>query len=49
MSTELAEKPLQYLDKAMGAIREMGLWPENVEEAPITGLLEQITELMKRV
>ncbi len=45
MSTELAEKPLQYLDKAMGAIREMGLWPENVEEAPITGLLEQITEL----
>lgn len=45
MSTELAEKPLQYLDKAMGAIREMGLWPENTEEAPITGLLEQITEL----
>jgi len=45
MSTELTEKPLQYLDKAMGAIREMGLWPENVEEAPITGLLEQITEL----
>jgi len=45
MSTELAEKPLQYLDKAMGAIREMGLWPENVEEAPITALLEQITEL----
>ncbi len=45
MSTELTEKPLQYLDKAMGAIREMGLWPENTEEAPITGLLEQITEL----
>lgn len=45
MATELAEKPLQYLDKAMGAIREMGLWPENVEEAPITALLEQITEL----
>ena len=45
MSTELTEKPLQYLDKAMGAIREMGLWPENTQEAPITALLEQITEL----
>ncbi|MGJ8527515.1 cell surface protein [Maritalea sp.] len=45
MSNELAEKPLQYLDKAMGAIREMGLWPENTDEAPITALLEQITEL----
>jgi len=45
MSNELAEKPLQYLDKAMGAIREMGLWPEDTEEAPITALLEQITEL----
>ncbi|AVX05639.1 cell surface protein [Maritalea myrionectae] len=45
MANEIAEKPLQYLDKAMGAIREMGLWPETVEEAPITGLLQEITDL----
>lgn len=45
MANEIAEKPLQYLDKAVGAIREMGLWPETVEEAPITGLLQEITDL----
>lgn len=41
----LAEKPLQYLDKAVNAIRDLGIWPENQGEAPITGLLSQITEL----
>lgn len=41
----LAEKPLQYLDKAVNAIRDLGIWPENQGEAPITGLLQQITEL----
>jgi len=42
---EPVEKPLQYLDRAVAAIREMGLWPEQQGEAPITGLLSQITEL----
>ncbi|MBJ3784628.1 cell surface protein [Devosia sediminis] len=41
----LTEKPLQYLDKAVNAIRDLGIWPENQGEAPITGLLQQITEL----
>lgn len=41
----LAEKPLQYLDKAVNAIRDLGIWPESQGEAPITGLLSQITEL----
>jgi len=41
----LTEKPLQYLDKAVNAIRDLGIWPENQGEAPITGLLAQITEL----
>ncbi|MCP8885275.1 cell surface protein [Devosia sp. XJ19-1] len=41
----LAEKPLQYLDKAVNAIRELGIWPEQQGEQPITGLLQQITEL----
>lgn len=41
----IAEKPLQYLDKAVNAIRDLGIWPENQGEQPITGLLSQITEL----
>ena len=41
----VTEKPLQYLDKAVGAIRDLGLWPEQQGEQPITGLLKEITEL----
>lgn len=41
----IAEKPLQYLDKAVSAIRDLGIWPEQQGEQPITGLLSQITEL----
>ncbi len=40
-----ADKPLQYLDKAVNAIRDLGIWPEQQGEAPITGLLAKITEL----
>lgn len=45
MATELMDKPLQYLDKAVGAIRDLGIWPESSAEQPITGLLNQITAL----
>jgi len=41
----VTEKPLQYLDKAVNAIRDLGVWPEQQGEQPITGLLSQITEL----
>ncbi len=41
----VTEKPLQYLDKAVTAIRDLGIWPEQQGEQPITGLLSQITEL----
>lgn len=41
----MTEKPLQYLDKAVNAIRDLGVWPEQQGEQPITGLLSQITEL----
>ena len=41
----VTERPLQYLDKAVSAIRGLGIWPENQGEQPITGLLSQITEL----
>jgi hypothetical protein len=45
MATEVMEKPLQYLDKAVGAIRDLGIWPEAAAEQPITGLLNEITAL----
>jgi len=41
----MTEKPLQYLDRAVNAIRDLGVWPEQQGEQPITGLLSQITEL----
>ena len=41
----ITEKPLQYLDRAVTAIRDLGIWPEQQGEQPITGLLSQITEL----
>lgn len=43
MANEVVDKPLQYLDRAVGAIRQMGLWPESSAEQPITGLLSEIT------
>lgn len=45
MGTDVIEKPLQYLDKAVTAIRDLGIWPEEHEEQPITGLLQEITGL----
>ncbi|MEO5806255.1 cell surface protein [Devosia sp.] len=41
----VTEKPLQYLDKAVTAIRDLGIWPEQQGEQPITALLAQITQL----
>lgn len=45
MATEVMDKPLQYLDRAMTAIRDLGIWPEQQGEQPITGLLQEITHL----
>lgn len=45
MATEVMEKPLQYLDKAMSSIKQLGIWPEQPGEQPITGLLNEITGL----
>jgi hypothetical protein len=39
---------LQYLDKAMGSLRQLGLLPEKkAEAAPVVALLNQITELQQ--
>ena len=35
-----ALSPMQYLDRAMGALRDMGLMPGSTAEAPINALLE---------
>ncbi|HEY0854015.1 MAG TPA: cell surface protein [Devosia sp.] len=43
MATEIIEKPLQYLDKAVSAIKDLGIWPTQPGEQPITGLLNEIT------
>ena len=36
---------LQYLDRALGSLRDMGLMPAMSEQAPIANLLETITDL----
>lgn len=40
-----AARPMQYLDKAMGTLRDLGLMPQKREEAPITALIDQIADL----
>ena len=35
----------QYLDKAMGQLRDLGLMPETIEEAPVVALIERIADL----
>ncbi len=45
MTDVVIKSPLQYLDKASSALREMGLMPQKVEPAPINALLEKISDL----
>ncbi|WP_181701479.1 cell surface protein [Chthonobacter albigriseus] len=45
MSDAIVKTPLQYLDRAMAGLRNLGLVPETMEEAPIVGLLEKITDI----
>jgi hypothetical protein len=45
MSDVVVRTPMQYLDKANGALRDLGLLPAKVEEAPINALLEKISDL----
>ncbi|MTI45219.1 CHAD domain-containing protein [Roseibium hamelinense] len=37
--------PLQYLDRALGKLRDIGITPETEADAPINALLEQISDL----
>jgi hypothetical protein len=45
MANVAIKSPLQYLDKASAALREMGLMPEKLDPAPINALLEKISDL----
>ncbi|MGA2637161.1 cell surface protein [Methylocella sp.] len=45
MSDVVVRTPMQYLDKANGALRDLGLMPAKVEDAPINALLEKISDL----
>ena len=45
MSEVAVRTPMQYLDKAVGALRDVGLMPTKVEPAPINALLERISDL----
>ncbi|MDK9695716.1 MAG: cell surface protein [Siculibacillus sp.] len=45
MSDVIIKTPMQYLDKAMGALRDLGLAPAKTQDAPIVGLLEKISAL----
>jgi len=45
VSDVIIKTPMQYLDKAMGALRDLGLAPPATQDAPIVGLLEKISDL----
>jgi hypothetical protein len=45
MSDVVIRTPMQYLDKANGALRDLGLLPAKIEAAPINALLEKISDL----
>lgn len=45
MTESLVKTPMQYLDRAMGALRDLGILPPAVQDAPIVGLLEKISDL----
>jgi hypothetical protein len=38
-------QPLQYLDKALGRLRDLNLVPETTDEAPVIDLIDQIADL----
>ena len=45
MNEVTVKTPLQYLDKAMGTLRDLGLVQDKTEETPIVGLLEKIADI----
>lgn len=47
MSNPAASTPIQYLDRATGALRDLGITPPKADFTPINVLLDKITDLDK--
>ncbi|PVE20560.1 cell surface protein [Microvirga sp. KLBC 81] len=45
MSDIVPKSPMQYLDRATSALRELGITPPQAMDAPINGLLEKVSDL----
>ncbi len=45
MSDVVVRTPMQYLDRATNALRDLGILPERAEDAPVNALLERISDL----
>ena len=41
----MADKTFHYLDKALAQVRDLGLMPEKVDEAPVVSLLQKLTDI----
>lgn len=41
----MTESTFHYLDKALSQIRDLGLMPDKVDEAPVVSLLEKLTDI----
>ena len=44
-TSELTAMPLNYLDKALSRLRDLGLMPEKPDETPVVTLIKQISDL----
>ncbi|MDP2800929.1 MAG: cell surface protein [Phreatobacter sp.] len=44
-TTTIIPSPMQYLDRATGVLRDLGLMPAKIEEQPIIALLQKISDL----
>lgn len=45
MNEVVVKTPMQYLDQALGTLRELNLLPTKQEDAPIVALLEKISDI----
>lgn len=41
----MGESTFHYLDKALSQVRDLGLMPEKVDEAPVVSLLQRLTDI----
>ena len=44
-ASQVINAPLKYLDRAVNGLRDLGLFPEKPDEAPIVALIDRISDL----